>query len=73
MLAWGRVIHHEERSFFRAEKALPVAFVRPRGGGGAFPELSKEKLWRVADLLGARMVEDAEELRKYSEEEANKW
>jgi hypothetical protein len=50
-----------------------MAFVRPRGGGGAFPELSKEKLLRVADLLGARVVEDAEELRKYSEEEANKW
>src|SRR5918998_2553684 len=37
MLAWGRVIHHEERSFFRAEKALPIAFVRPRGGGGCTP------------------------------------
>ena len=73
MLAWGRVVHHEERSFFRAEKALPVAFVRPRGGGGAFPELSKEKLLRVADLLGAGVVEDAEELREYSEEEAKKW
>lgn len=73
MLAWGRVIHHEERSFFRAEKALPVAFVRPRGGGGAFPELSEKKLLRVADLLGAGMVEDAEEIREYSEEEANKW
>jgi hypothetical protein len=73
MLAWGRVIHHEERSFFRAENALPVAFIRPRVSGGAFPELSKEKLLRVADLLGAGMVEDAEELREYSEEEANKW
>ncbi len=73
VLAWGRVIHHEERSFFRAEKALPVAFVRPRGGGGAFPELSKKKLLRIADLLGAGVVEDAEELREYSEEEAKNW
>ena len=73
VLAWGRLIHHEERSFFRAEKALPVAFVRPRGGGGAFPELSKKKLLRVADLLGAGVVEDAEELREFSEQEAKKW
>jgi hypothetical protein len=50
-----------------------MAFVRPRGGGGAFPELSKEKLLRIADLLGAGVVEDAEELREYSEEEAKNW
>ncbi len=66
-------MHHEERSFFRAEKALPVAFVRPHGGGGAFPELSEDKLFRVAELLGAKVVEGSEELRAYTEEEAGKW
>ncbi len=73
VLAWGRVIHHEDRSFFRAEKALPIAFVRPRGGGGAFPRQSKDKLLRIADLLEAEVVEDPEELRAYSEMEASKW
>jgi hypothetical protein len=73
VLAWGRVIHHEDRSFFRAEKALPVAFVRPRGGGGAFPRQSEEKLHRIVEALGAGMVEGPEELRAYTEMEASKW
>jgi hypothetical protein len=73
MLAWGRVIHHEDRSFFRAQKALPVAFVRPRNGGGAFPRQSEAKLFRIAERLGAKMVEDPEELRAYTEMEASKW
>jgi hypothetical protein len=73
VLAWGRVIHHADRSFFRTEKALPIAFVRPRMGGGAFPQLSKDKLFRIADLLEAEVVEGPEELRAYSEMEASKW
>ena len=73
MLAWGRVVHHADRSFFRAEKALPIAFVRPRKGGGAFPHLAKDKFFRIADLLGAEVVEGSEELRVYSEKEASKW
>lgn len=73
VLAWGRVVHHAERSFFRSEKALPIAFVRPRIGGGAFPHLTKDKLFRIADLLGAEVVEDPEELYAYSEMEASKW
>jgi hypothetical protein len=73
MLAWGRVIHHADSSFFRAEKALPIAFVRPCGGGGMFPHLAKEKLFHIAEALGAEVVEDPEELRAYSEMEASKW
>jgi hypothetical protein len=73
VLAWGRVIHHEERSFFRAEKALPIAFVHPRDGGGAFPRQSEEKLLRIAEKLGAEMVEGPKELRAYTEMEASKW
>lgn len=73
VLAWGRVIHHADRSFFRAEKALPVAFVRPRKGGGAFPELAEDKLFRIADVLGAEVVESPEELQIYSEMEASRW
>jgi hypothetical protein len=73
VLAWGRVVHHEERSFFRAEKALPVAFVRPRGGSGIFTEQAEEKLSRVTKLLGAGMLAGPEELRAYTEEEASKW
>jgi hypothetical protein len=73
VLAWGRVIHHADRSFFRAEKALPIAFVRPRMGGGAFPHLAKDKLFRVAELLGAEVVEGPEELYAFSEMEASKW
>ena len=73
VLAWGRVIHHEERSFFRAEKALPIAFIRPRGGTGAFPKEAEDKLFRVAERLGTEMVEDPEELREYTEKEASKW
>jgi hypothetical protein len=73
VLAWGRVIHHADRSFFRAEKALPVSFVRPRNGGGAFPELAEDKLFRIADVLGAKVVESAEELQTYSEMEASRW
>ena len=73
VLAWGRVVHHEERSFFRAEKALPIAFVHPRDGGGAFPRQSEEKLLRIAEKLGAEMVEGPEELRAYTEMEASKW
>src|SRR5919199_4084011 len=67
MLAWGQVIHHEDRSFFRAEKALPIAFVRPRRGRGVFPHLAEDKFFRIVDLLGAEVVEDPEELRAYSE------
>jgi hypothetical protein len=67
------VIHHAKRSFFRAEKALPVAFVRPRGGGGLFPEEAEEKLYRVAEELGAAVVEGPRELRDYTEEEASGW
>lgn len=73
VLAWGRMVHHEDRSFFRAEKALPVAFVRPRGGSGVFTEQAQEKLWRVAELLGAGVVEGPEELRAYTDEEASRW
>ena len=73
VLAWGRVVHHEKGSFFRAEKALPVAFVRPRGDGGMFPEESKAKVLRVAEELGAKLVEGPEELREYTEKEATKW
>ena len=73
VLAWGRVVHHEERSFFRAEKALPVAFVRPRGGTGAFSGQAEEKLYRIAEALGARIVEGPEELKSYTEKEANRW
>jgi hypothetical protein len=73
MLAWGRVIHHEDRSFFRAEKALPIAFIRPGVGGGAFPRLAENKLSRITDLLGVEVVKGPEELRIYSEMEASKW
>ncbi len=73
VLAWGRVVHHAERSFFRAEKALPVAFVRPRGGSGMFPKEAEEKLYRIVEVLGAGMVEDLKELRTYTEEESRKW
>ncbi len=73
VLAWGRVVHHAERSFFRAEKALPVAFVRPYEGSGLFTEEAEEKLFRVAEALGARVMEGPEELRAYTEEEASRW
>jgi|SRR5215207_9650119 len=73
VLAWGRVVHHADRSFFRAERALPIAFVRPSIGGGVFPHLTKDKLFRIANLLGAEVVEGPEELRTYSEKEASKW
>lgn len=73
VLAWGQVIHHADRSFFRAEKALPIAFIRPRIGGGMFPRQSEEKLLRIADLLEAGVVESPEELRTYTEMEASRW
>ena len=73
VLAWGNVVHHEGSSFFRAEKALPVAFVRPRGGGGLFPEEAAAKVLRVAEELGATLVEDPGELREYTEREAMGW
>ena len=73
-LTWGRVVHHEERSFFRAQKALPIAFVRPHGSGGVFPrEEAEDKFFRIAELLGAEVVEGPEELREYTEEEASRW
>ena len=73
VLAWGRVVHHGEHSFFRAEKAIPAAFVRPRGGSGMFTEEAEDKLLRVAEALGARIVETPEELREYTEKEAKAW
>jgi hypothetical protein len=73
VLTWGRVIHHAERSFFRAEKALPIAFVRPRGGGGMFPREAEDKLFHIAEQLGAGVVGSPEELRVYTEKEASKW
>jgi hypothetical protein len=50
-----------------------VAFVRPYGGSGLFTEEAGEKLVRVADALGARVMEGPEELREYTEEEASRW
>jgi hypothetical protein len=50
-----------------------VAFVRPYGGSGLFIEEAGEKLIRVADALGARMMNGLEELREYTEEEASRW
>ena len=74
VLAWGRVVHHEERSYFRAQKALPVAFVRPHGGGGMYTrEESEDKFFRVAELLGAEVLGGPEELREYTEKEASRW
>lgn len=73
VLAWGRVVHHEGDSFFRAEKALPVAFVRPRESGGLFPEEAQAKVLRVAEELGAALVENAAELREYTQREAIGW
>lgn len=73
VLAWGRMVHHAERSFFRAEKALPVAFVRPGGGQGLFTREAEEKLFRVAEQLGAELLENEEELREYTREEAGRW
>jgi hypothetical protein len=74
VLAWGRVVHHEERSFFRAEKALPIAFVRPHGGGGMYTrEEAEDKFFRVAELLRAEVLGGLEELREYTEEEASRW
>ena len=74
VLAWGRVVHHEGRSFFRAEKALPIAFVRPRGGGGMYTrEESEDKFFRLAELLGAEVLGGPEELREYTEEEVSRW
>ena len=67
-------MHHEERSFFRAEKALPVAFVLPRGGGGMFTrEEAEDKFFRVAELLGAEVLRGTQELREYTEEAASRW
>ena len=73
VFAWGRVVHHERGSFFRAEKALPIAFVRPSGGDGMFPEEAEKKVLRVAEELGAALVEGPEELREYTEREAMGW
>jgi hypothetical protein len=74
VLAWGRIVHHEGRSFFRAEKALPIAFVRPRGGGRMYTrEEAEDKFFRVAELLRAEVLEGSEELREYTEEEASRW
>jgi hypothetical protein len=74
VLAWGRIVHHEGRSFFRAQKALPIAFVRPRRGGGMYTRGESEaKFFRVAELLGAEVLGGPEELREYTEEEANRW
>ena len=74
LLAWGRVVHLEKRSFFRAEKALPIAFVRPRGGGGMYSrEEAEDKFLWVAELLRAEVLGGLEELREYTEEEASRW
>jgi hypothetical protein len=37
------------------------------------PHLAKEKLFHIAEALGAEVVEDPEELRAYSEMEVSKW
>ena len=74
VLAWGRIVHHEENSFFRAEKALPVAFVRPRVGGGMYSrEEWEDKFLRVTELSGAAVLGGPKDLREYTEEEAKKW
>lgn len=73
VFAWGRVVHHEGGSFFRAEKALPVAFVRPRGGEGLFPKEAEAKVLRVAAELGVALVEGPGELREFTEREAMGW
>ena len=34
---------------------------------------AQDKLFRIAELLGAEVVEGSEELRKYTEKEASRW
>ena len=36
-------------------------------------EESEDKFFRVAELLGAEVLEGSEELREYTEEEARRW
>ena len=36
-------------------------------------EEAEDKLFRVAELSGAAVLGDAEELREYTEEEASRW
>src|SRR5918998_1043032 len=73
VLAWGRVVHHAERSFFRAEKALPVAFVRPYGGSGLFTEEAGGKAFRGGGALGGKGMGGAGGARGGTEEEASRW
>jgi hypothetical protein len=78
-LGWGRVTHHD--TFFRAEKALPIAFVRPQHRKFKDEEprvtnittLKIEGLEEVAESLGAKVFDSKEELQAYAEEEVKKW
>lgn len=76
VMAWGRIIHHQRNSFFRAEKMLPVAFMEIP----PFPNHMQdqciqacEKLLLVSEALAAPILPDPQALREYAHAEAEKW
>lgn len=86
VLAWGRVIFHAEKSFMRARKMLPIAFMElpnhsryrmmSEGRGSGIKEkyiLSMEKLRLVSDALAAPIFSDSQALQDYAEAEVERW
>lgn len=64
ILAWGKIVHHKYKSFFRAEKALPIGFHWKR---------PTKSLLYVADSLAAPIFPRLEELSEYANEEVKRW
>lgn len=59
VLAWGRVVHHAERFLLPGREGAGTGLRSSWWRRGAIPEgEAEEKLFRVAELLGAEVVED---------------
>jgi hypothetical protein len=74
VLAWGRVVHHEGRSFFQGREG-PSHSVCPaaRGWGNVHQGRIGGQVLSGRRTLGGRGAGGPEELREYTEQEASRW
>lgn len=73
-LFWGRIIHHEKTSYFRAEFAQPIAILYPNWNpyDRNYKAVSTT-LINMLDQMQIPALNSPEELQTYAEREAERW
>lgn len=72
VLAWGKIVYHEEASYFRAEYALPIAFYDAYFHPG-HEAVQNKKVERIARVLNAPILRELDSLERYAKEELRLW